>query len=173
MKKTSTVSLHEGDFFDFCGLGVCWKIEGAHSGRRFAVVYHTIAPHALAAPLHFHRNEDEYSFVLKGALGALLGDDVIVAETGSWVLKPRGQWHTFWNPGDTPCEIIEIISPAGFETYFREVAAAWGDIEEFQRINARYQIEMDFDSIQWLCERFDLTFPDLQSLQAAAGGGGS
>ena len=56
MKKTSTVSLHEGDFFDFCGLGVCWKIEGAHSGRRFAVVYHTIAPHALAAPLHFHLN---------------------------------------------------------------------------------------------------------------------
>src|SRR5688572_2493718 len=23
-------------------------------------------------------------------------------------------WHTFWNSGDEPCEIVEIISPAGF-----------------------------------------------------------
>lgn len=163
MRKTPAISLHEGDFFDFGGLGVHWKIEGAQSGKRFAVVHHPIAPHALAAPLHFHHNEDEYSFVLKGALGALLGDDVLVAETGSWIFKPRGQWHTFWNPGDTACEVIEIISPAGFENYFREVSAAWGDIEAFQRINARYQLDMDFDSIPRLCARFGLTFPDLYS----------
>jgi hypothetical protein len=41
--------------------------------------------------------------------------------------KPRHQWHTFWNAGDTPCEIIEVIAPSGFENYFREGAATWGD----------------------------------------------
>jgi mannose-6-phosphate isomerase-like protein (cupin superfamily) len=59
--------------------------------------------------------------VLTGTFGALLGDAVVTAQPGTWVLKPRGQWHTFWNAGDTPCEIIEVISPAGFENYWREL----------------------------------------------------
>ena len=163
MNPAITVPSHEGDFFDFGGLGVNWKLEGALSGQRFSVVHHPIAPHALAAPLHYHRNEDEYSFVIQGALGALLGDDMVVAEAGTWVIKPRRQWHTFWNPGDTPCEIIEIISPAGFENYFREVADAWGDVARFQQINAKYGLDMDFDSVPGLCDRFGLTFPSLET----------
>jgi mannose-6-phosphate isomerase-like protein (cupin superfamily) len=151
----------EGTRFDFGGLGVHWKVDGDDTGQRYAIVHHPIAPHALAAPLHFHHKEDELSYVLKGTLGALLGDDVVAAPQGAWVFKPRGQWHTFWNPGDTPCEIIEIISPAGLENYFREVAAAWGDIEKFAEINAKYSLDMDFDSVPALCKRFGLTFPEL------------
>jgi mannose-6-phosphate isomerase-like protein (cupin superfamily) len=118
-----------------------------------------MAPRALAAPLHFHHREDEYSYVLSGRLGALLGEEVVEAEAGSWVFKPRGQWHTFWNAGDEPCEIIEVISPAGFENYFREVAAAWGDLSSFQRINRKYSLEMDFESVPGLCKRFGVRFP--------------
>ena len=40
---------------------------------------------------------------------------------GDLVHKPRNQWHTFWNAGDEPCRILEIISPAGFEEFFREL----------------------------------------------------
>jgi uncharacterized cupin superfamily protein len=72
-----------------------------------------LAPRAHAAPLHYHHNEVELSYVLTGRLGALLGDDVVTADAGTWVFKPRKQWHTFWNAGETPCEIIEVISPAG------------------------------------------------------------
>jgi mannose-6-phosphate isomerase-like protein (cupin superfamily) len=160
MNKPTIIGF-SGESFDFGGLGVNWKIESGHTGGRFSVVHHPIAPHALAAPLHFHHNEDEYSFVLKGTLGALLGEEVVRAETGLWVFKPRGQWHTFWNPGDEPCEIIEIISPAGFENYFREVAAAWGDFDRFEQINKKYNLDMDFNSVPGLCERFGLTFPQL------------
>jgi mannose-6-phosphate isomerase-like protein (cupin superfamily) len=161
MKTKPKIITPGGEAFDFGGLGVSWKIDGPSSGERFAIVHHPMAPHALAAPLHFHHNEDEYSYVLKGTLGALLGDEVVYAETGVWVFKPRKQWHTFWNAGETPCEIIEIISPAGFENYFREVAVAWGDLERFAEINARYALEMDFGSVPQLCERFALTFPSL------------
>lgn len=151
----------QGDSFDFGGLGVHWKIDGAITNERFAVVHHPIAPRALAAPLHYHHNEDEYSYVLEGTLGALLGDDVVTAGPGTWVYKPRRQWHTFWNAGDSRCHLIEVISPAGFENYFREVAAAWGDLEQFARINERYELDMDFESVPGLCERFGLTFPEL------------
>jgi mannose-6-phosphate isomerase-like protein (cupin superfamily) len=150
-----------GESFDFGGLGVDWKIDADRTERRFSVVHHPMAPRALAAPLHRHHREDEYSYVLQGTLGALLGDEVVTAGSGTWVKKPRGQWHTFWNAGDTPCHIIEVISPGGFEDYFREVAAAWGDLEAFAAINARYELDMDFESVPGLCERFGVTFPSL------------
>jgi mannose-6-phosphate isomerase-like protein (cupin superfamily) len=150
-----------GESFDFGGFGVQWKIEGADTQQRFSIVHHPMAPHALAAPLHRHHNEDELSYILKGTMGALLGDDVVEAAQGTWVFKPRGQWHTFWNAGDTPCEIIEIISPAGFENYFREVSAAWGDLDKFAGINQKYSLDMDFESPPRLCERFGLTFPKI------------
>ncbi|MEE4263986.1 MAG: cupin domain-containing protein [Desulfobacteraceae bacterium] len=159
---TKTIKITPGgENFDFGGLGVDWKIDGGLTDGQFSIVHHPMAPHALAAPLHRHHNEDEYSYVLKGTLGALLGDEAVIAEPGSWVIKPRNQWHTFWNAGDTKCEIIEIISPAGFENYFREVAASWGDLDKFAEINMKYNLDMDFDSVPGLCERFKIKFPSL------------
>jgi len=161
MSQPRAIAAHEGQSFDFGGLGVDWKIDGPDTGGRFSVVHHPIAPRALAAPLHYHHNEDEYSFVLEGTLGALLGDQVVTAGPGTWVFKPRHQWHTFWNAGDTTCTLIEVISPGGFEDFFREVSAAWGDLEAFARINEKYSLDMDFDSVPELCKRFGLTFPEL------------
>jgi mannose-6-phosphate isomerase-like protein (cupin superfamily) len=108
--KPTTVTSEGKEFFDFGGLGIRWKIGGPATQGRFSVVHHPIAPYALAAPLHYYHNGDEYSYVLRGTLGALLGDDVVTAGLGTWVFKPRQQWHTFGNPGDEPCEIIEVIS---------------------------------------------------------------
>jgi mannose-6-phosphate isomerase-like protein (cupin superfamily) len=154
----------EGERVDLGGLGIVWKIEGAETDSRFSVVHHPLAPRALAAPLHRHSREDEYSYVLTGTLGALLGDDVVTAEPGTWVFKPRDQWHTFWNAGDTPCEIIEVIAPAGFENFFRELPRVYGpngepDIPRFVDLCARYGLEMDPGSVPGLCERFGLDHP--------------
>lgn len=147
-----------GERFDRDGFGIDWKIDGRHADGRFSVVHHPIAPRVLAAPLHRHHREDEYSYVLTGTLGALLGDDVVTAGPGTWVFKPRNQWHTFWNAGDTPCEIIEIISPAGFEEFFRDLAACWPDMEKFKVLLERYELDMDMDSVPGLCARFGVRF---------------
>src|SRR3954466_8992886 len=110
-------------------IGVRFMIDGSEAGQRFSLVEHPMSPRALAAPLHRHTREDEYSYVLEGKMGALLGDDVVVAEAGDLVHKPRNQWHTFWNAGDEPCRILEIIAPAGFEDFFREVDALGGALQ--------------------------------------------
>ena len=98
-------------------IGVRWMIDGAEADQRFSLVEHAMSPRALAAPLHLHTREDEYSYVLQGRMGALLGDDVVEAGPGDLVHKPRNQWHTFWNAGDEPTRILEIISPASFEQF--------------------------------------------------------
>jgi mannose-6-phosphate isomerase-like protein (cupin superfamily) len=142
-------------------IGVRWMIDGDETYQRgFSLVEHPMSPRALAAPLHLHTREDEYSYVLEGKMGALLGDDVVVAEAGDLVHKPRNQWHTFWNAGDEPCRILEIISPAGFEDFFRELDALGGALqaapEELAALNERYGLEMQPDSVPGLLERFGL-----------------
>ena len=122
------------------------------------LVEHPMTPRALAAPLHRHTNEDEYSYVLEGRMGALLGDEVLEAGPGDLVFKPRGQWHTFWNAGDEPARILEIISPAGFEQYFAELVDLGGsraaDGRDLGALAQRYGLEVQRDSIPGLLERF-------------------
>ncbi len=161
---TTAITADEGDRVELHGLGIVWKVDGVASEGRFSVVHHPLAPRTLAAPLHRHSREDEFSYVLTGTLGALLGDDVLTAEPGTWVFKPRNQWHTFWNAGDVPCEIIEIISPAGFECFFRELADVYAadgepDLARFAGLCESYGLEMDPGSVPGLCERFGLSHP--------------
>ncbi|HLZ24670.1 MAG TPA: cupin domain-containing protein, partial [Ktedonobacterales bacterium] len=139
-------------------VGVRFMIGGEESGGGFSLVEHPMAARALAAPLHRHTREDEYSYVLEGTVGALLGDEVVIGHTGDLIFKPRGQWHTFWNAGDEPARILEIISPAGFERFFAELVELGGvsavEPERFGELCARYELDMDPDSIPGLVERF-------------------
>ncbi len=141
-------------------IGVRFVIDGSEAGERFSLVEHPMSPRALAAPLHLHTREDEYSFVLEGRMGALLGDDVVEAGPGDLVFKPRNQWHTFWNAGDEPCRILEIIAPAGFERFFRELSDMGGAInahpDELAALGARYGHYFKLDSVPELLERFGL-----------------
>jgi mannose-6-phosphate isomerase-like protein (cupin superfamily) len=144
-------------------IGVRFMVDGHEAGERFSVVEHPMSPRALAAPLHRHAREDEYSYVLEGRMGALLGDEVVTAGPGDLVFKPRNQWHTFWNAGDAPARILEIISPAGFERFFAEMVDLGGVAQADEQLMidlcARYELEMDPSSIPGLVERFGLQFP--------------
>ena len=144
-------------------IGVRFMIDGEEAGERFSLVEHPMSRRALAAPLHRHTREDEYSYVLEGRVGALLGDDVVIGGPGDLIFKPRNQWHTFWNAGEEPARILEIISPAGFERFFAELVDLGGVMEADPRaladLGARYELELDPDSIPGLVERFDLRFP--------------
>ena len=141
-------------------IGVRFMIDDADAAERFSLVEHPMSPRALAAPLHRHTREDEYSYVLEGRIGALLGDEVLVAGPGDLVFKPRNQWHTFWNAGDEPTRILEIISPAGFERFFEELVDMGGVLnaqpEQLVELCRRYGLEMQPDSVPGLLERFDL-----------------
>ena len=135
-------------------------IEGVHSGGRFAMVEHTIAPGALAAPMHMHTLEDEFTYVLEGTFAAVLGGREIEARPGDLVFKPRSEWHTFWNPGEAPTRVLEIISPAGLEQFFRLVDAIESeqDPEQLAEMAARIGCDVDHDATAALVERHGLRF---------------
>jgi mannose-6-phosphate isomerase-like protein (cupin superfamily) len=163
METTTTAKLvgpSDGKAGFLGSIGVRFMIDGAETDRGFSLVEHPMSPRALAAPLHRHHREDEYSFVIEGRMGALLGDEVVEAGPGDLVHKPRNQWHTFWNAGDEPCRILEIIAPAGFEHFFEELVDMGGVLnatpEALGELCGRYELDMQPDTVPGLLERFNL-----------------
>ena len=151
----------EGERADLPGLGVRYMIRSEQTDGRFALIEHTIPARGLAAPVHTHANEDEYSYILSGRMGAMVGDEVVEAGPGELVAKPRGVPHAFWNAGDEEVRLLELISPGGFDRYFADMAPLLGgagppDFEALAGVQARYRLTMDFDSIATLSERFGL-----------------
>ncbi len=144
------------------GMGVRFLLDGARTGGRFSLVEHPIRPRALAAPVHTHAHEDEYSFVLEGQVGVQLGDQTFIAGPGALVVKPRGVPHAFWNAGDAPARVLELISPSGFEQYFADLAPVLPpavpapDFAGIAAVQARYGITFDPASIPALIERHGL-----------------
>jgi mannose-6-phosphate isomerase-like protein (cupin superfamily) len=161
--KAKVVGPRDGKAGFLGSIGVRFLIDGTEAGERFSLVEHPLGPRALAAALHRHNREDEYSFILEGRMGALLGDEVLEAGPGDLVFKPRQQWHTFWNAGEEPCRILEIISPAGFERFFRDLVDLGGvasaDPQVLSELCARYELEMRPDTVPELIERFGVRLP--------------
>ncbi len=137
-----------------------FMIDGRDTGARFSVVEHLMPPRTLAAPLHRHSREDECSYVLEGHVGAHFDGEDVFGATGDLLFKPRGEWHTFWNAGDVPARILEIISPGGFEQAFREMHALGEALDPARMagIAARYGVEVDFGRTAPIIERHGLTF---------------
>lgn len=111
----------EGPAGSLGAIGVVFKLWGADTGGKLAIVEHPF-PVGAAVPPHLHTREDEYSIVTEGEIGFRSGDREVVLGAGGYITKPRGELHAMWNAGRTPARMIEVITPAGFEHFFREVA---------------------------------------------------
>jgi uncharacterized cupin superfamily protein len=145
---------------DLGGVGARFIMAGDPSGGRFSLVEHPIAPRGLAAPVHLHTREDEFSFVLEGRWGFMLGSSVVQAEPGDLVFKPRDVWHTFWNATDRPARLLEIISPAGFEQLFVELDELLRtdpeNVAADAALGAKYGVETDLEATKRVAAEHDL-----------------
>jgi mannose-6-phosphate isomerase-like protein (cupin superfamily) len=142
-------------------LGAVLLLPSAATNGQVAVVEHPLAPRALGALVHTHRNEDEYSLVLEGRIGVEIGGETLEAGPGDVVVKPRGIPHAFWNPTGEPARVLELIVPGGFEAYFAELAAIFSrpgppDLAAIGAVAARYELELDPGSIPRLAEAHGL-----------------
>ncbi|OBG39438.1 cupin [Mycobacterium alsense] len=116
----SVVQPGEGDVVELPGFGAVFKLSGTTNGGEVSIVEHPFAVGVLTAA-HRHIHEDEHSLVLAGEIGFRSDDSEVVLGPGGYITKPRGQMHAMWNAGSVPGRIVEIITPGGFENYFREL----------------------------------------------------
>lgn len=145
------------------GIGVVFKVDGDDTAGALAVVEHPFDVGALVPP-HVHTHEDEFSIVVDGEIGFRSEDEEIVLGAGGYITKPRGQVHAMWNAGPTPARMIEIISPPGFEWFFRELSdlTAAGPVDPSAAAELAERYGLGFAEPDWLSDvisRYDLTPP--------------
>ncbi|WP_405590179.1 cupin domain-containing protein [Streptomyces sp. NBC_01190] len=136
------------------GFGATYKLHAGDTGGEVAIVEHPFAVGFISAP-HKHAGEDEHSFVLEGEIGFRSDDSEVVLGPGSYITKPRGQMHAMWNAGDVPGRIIEIITPGGFEDYFRQLGELLVDGKKPEPTAGSLH---DTDEFTALATRFGLTY---------------
>jgi quercetin dioxygenase-like cupin family protein len=119
------------------GLAVQFKLRSGQTGGQLSITETTLDPHRLVPP-HVHADEDEYAYVVAGTIGVRVGDEEFEAPQGSYLIKPRGVAHAFWNPADELARTVEVVVPAGFEAFFEELAeaSATGDARQIQQRRA-------------------------------------
>jgi len=143
-------------------IGVGFRIGGEDTGGQVAIVEHPFPPGALVPP-HVHTREDEFSIVTAGAIGFRSGSDEVVLEAGGYISKPRGELHTMWNAGPEEARMIEVITPAGLERFFHELAelfqAGPPDPAALEPLAASYGLFLDPTWVPELMEKYGLNSP--------------
>jgi quercetin dioxygenase-like cupin family protein len=142
----------EGEALWFLGTLVTIKAGSETTAGRVAVIEH-LAPRGAGSPLHVHRREDEWFYVIEGELTFWVGGEVIEAPAGSFVYGPRDVPHTFTVSSDE-ARFLLVTEPAGFESFVRTLAepaqaltippppAGPPDFERLAAVAAEYGIEI-------------------------------
>jgi uncharacterized cupin superfamily protein len=140
-------------------IGTVVKVASATTNGQLSICEMPVAPGFMVPP-HTHHATDEWTYVLEGTIGARIGDQELSAGPGSWILKPRGRMHTFWNAGPATARIIELITPGQFEHFFRDsvklVAAGELSDERLAALAAEHQTEVSMDWVEELAQRYGL-----------------
>lgn len=143
------------------GMDMAHKVDAHRLGGRLLVMESQVAPGALVPP-HTHTREDECSYVISGRLAFQVDEDVVTADAGSYVIKPRGVSHALWNAGSEPARVMELHVPATFASYYDEVGAILADSamtqderrEALEAHHARYGVTFHWDRVADLTRRY-------------------
>ena len=111
----------KGESVSIGGVDVTFRVSGSETNGAYAVLEFRLEPGRLVPP-HAHSREQEVSYVLDGEIGLRIGPEQLTATPGCFVVKRPQITHTFWNATSYPARLLEVISPAGFDSYFRELA---------------------------------------------------
>ena len=132
-------------------------VDSDDFGGRIGLVEHLLAPHSIAAPMHRHTREDEFSMILEGTVWFSAGGGELTAGPGDLVVKPRGEWHTFWNADGRPARLLEVISPGGLEHAFRLIDSAEAEVD-LDALLAPYGCEADMAATLPIVEKYQLVW---------------
>ena len=112
----------EGERLVFGPVTVLVKASTETTGGQFTLFEEV--PPLVDTPRHVHEREDELFCVLSGEHVFEIGDEEFPAGPGDVVFAPRGVPHAQRRVVAGQGRLLVLTSPAGFEGFFRELAAA-------------------------------------------------
>lgn len=113
----------EGEVVVLSETSAILKAESADAGGRFSMVETTLAPGYAGPGPHVHESFVDSFYVLEGTMTMRVGDEYRTLGAGDFALAPPGTVHTFANESESPVRVLNVMAPAGFEQYLKELAA--------------------------------------------------
>ncbi len=121
-------------------LCITHKVTAETFGGTLSSIQASIPPGDMIPP-HTHIREDECAFVLEGELTFDVGGEIVVAQAGSFVFKPRGLYHAFCNTGTEIAQVLEFHIPGEFENYYDEYEQiVESEMDDDERLRARTEL---------------------------------
>ena len=134
-----------GTKINVLGIPMVIRIHGRDTGGVVSAVESHDVPGG-GPPPHIHRREDETFQILEGEYEWTVGDKKFIAQKGATIFAPRGIAHTYRYRGQTPGCLMCVITPAGFEECFEQIAALTPqqqqDIPRVLEIAAKFGLEI-------------------------------
>jgi mannose-6-phosphate isomerase-like protein (cupin superfamily) len=143
--KAVLVAPGEGRFIAIgsTGAGIRVKASEAETGGLCSVWEGRIEPGTVGATPHFHRERDEFFYVLEGEMVLRIGEESHTVGAGAFAFVPRETIHGFHNASSSPARGLVMHHPAGFEHYLEEaqqLASRGGSSKEWAALAARFDI---------------------------------
>ena len=129
----------EGKTISVLGNPYTYKAAKEKTRGAYALIEHTVAGDG--PPPHIHATEEEAFYVLEGELNVVVGETTATVTAGAFVLVPRGTVHTYSKAGTAAAKVLVIISPAGFEKFFEEIAGP-PDLGKIKALASKYNLEI-------------------------------
>lgn len=112
----------EGEAFWLLGMLQTVKIGKEDTEGRYGML-EIVVPKDLGSPWHVHPEEDEWFYVLDGALTFWVGDNKLELKSGDFAFGPKGVPHTFYGSAPVTRALVGF-APMQFEGFQREVGEA-------------------------------------------------
>jgi len=120
---------------------LAFKVGTAESGGGLFVIEHTgLRPGG--PPLHMHPHQDEWFYVMEGAVAFAVGEQRVQLAPGESVLAPRGVPHTFSSVAESSRLLIGFTPAGKMEQYFR-------DAQEHKELAATPEFIRRYD-MEWI-----------------------
>ncbi len=143
---------------DHSGTHLVTKVHATKLNNEYSVMEGVMKPRSLLAP-HTHVHEDQVVVVLNGELEFEVGGEGgtrFRAPAGSYVIKPRGLQHTFWNATDEDVRYIELSGGPGFQGFIDE-STAKGSVKASMTSDEKFGITWGHERIPKLMIQHRLT----------------
>ena len=111
-----------GERLTFGEVHVVIHADAASTGGALGVMEEV--PPLADTPLHVHTNEDELFYALEGEHVIQVGDEEHRIGPGELAFGPRGVPHAQRRVVPGAGRILIVVTPGGFEGFFRELAEA-------------------------------------------------
>ena len=112
---------------------------GEQTGGAYGLIETTNEP-STGVPLHVHEREDETWFVLEGEYTFEVGGQTFRAGLGDYVFGPRHVPHSYANRTEAVARALIMVTPAGFEGFWRESANLTGDAAAHKALGEKYGV---------------------------------